>query len=271
MAWSPFSSKRSQLLSVLDGNNRTEARRYREAFGLAASRAINRMVVNHHLAASVAAGASKSTALGQADALLQVENRNGLTARAQIAALAHGVTGGTLHNRLAGAAILPEASYGAAVADADRLKAAKWIVHTSNSLNHAAHDAPVDATLQTIIANGLGRTFHDLRAINHAFNFAAGPPPPRYISAMGGKLPAPPTGAALLEQNVTPVLDTFAPANAQQWTALGLYYLGAIIRSHGFADQNGRTGRALYALCFLWGGVPFQAPTRALEDALHDL
>lgn len=270
MPWSPLGSHHAQLLGLLNGGNRTLARQYRDHFGVAASQTINDMVVNHHLHASIANGRGQRDALQDADALLQIELNNGLSARGRIAALAHGVTGGTLHNVLAGATLL-EGAYGAAVGDADRLKAAKWIVHTSNSLNHAAHDNAVDNTLQVIINNGLGRSFQDLQAINAAFNFNPGPPPARYIAAMGGQLPAPPTGRALLIQNVTPVLDTYAPANANSWTALALYYLGAIIRAHGFADQNGRTGRALYALCLLWGGAPFVAPTAALEQTLHQL
>jgi hypothetical protein len=271
MPWLPIKSKTSQIRDILDANNRNEARQYRAAFGLVASQAVNRMVAEHHLAAGINAGWSKSNCLTTADTLVGLELNHGLTARGQIAALAYRVTNNTLHNGLAGANVLPLANYGAVVGDTNRMKAAKWIVNASNSLNHAAHDAAVDATLALIIQNNVGRTMQGLTAINTAFNFAAGPAPQRYIDTGGGRLPAPPTGLALLQQNVVPVMDNFVPANANQWKSLALYYLGAVIRAHGFPDQNGRTGRALYALCLLWGGVPFEAPTNAFEQTIHQL
>jgi hypothetical protein len=271
MPWTPLQNKNNQIRNALNGNNRPLAVQYRNGFGLAASQVLNDMIADHHLAPGIGANWSKTQCLGTADTLLTLEIQHGNSARARVAALAHGVTGGTLHAGVAGGNLLAPAGYGALPADADRLKAAKWIVHCSNSLNHAGHDVAVDNTLGQIIALGLGRTLADLSAINHAFNFAPGPPPARYIDVGGGQLPAPPTGRALLEQNVTPVLDTYAPANNNQWIALACYYLGAVIRCHGFPDQNGRTGRALYALCYLWGGVPFQAITPAFEQTLHQL
>lgn len=268
--WFPIKSKRRQISDILDGTGRALAVQYRNLFGATASAALNRMISDHHLAPGINAGWSKSSCLATTDTLLGLEIAHGTSASARVAGLAHACTGGGLHNGVAGANLLASAAYGAVPGDTDRMKAAKWIVHCSNSLNHAAHDVAVEQTLAQIVNLGMGRTMADLAAINHAFNFVLGAPPARYIDVGGGQLPAPPTGSRLLTQQVA-LMAAYNPANNNQWIGLACYYLGSIIRCHGFPDQNGRTGRALYALCYLWGGVPFQAVTPAYEQTLHQL
>lgn len=272
MPWIPLRNKNKQIRDCLNSTSspRPFVTIYRAAFGATATLAINDMIANHHLNPGIGAGWSRTACLTTANTLLTLETTHGTTARARVAALANGVMANNLHAGVA-ANILPLATYGAVVGDTDRMKAAKWIVHCSGSLNHAAHDVAMDNTLGQILANGLGRGIASLGAINHAMNFAAGPLPNRYIDVGGGRLPAPPTGAAILQQNVTTGMSTFVPTNNNQWISMACYYLGAIIRCHGFPDQNGRTGRALYALCYLWGGVPFQAITPAHEQTLHQL
>ena len=118
--------------------------------------------------------------------------------------------------------------------------------------------------LDNIIKSDIGRTSEDIQKINKMLN--PGEQRLRYIDCIGW-LPAPPTGLALLEQKVR-LFYNFVPRDREQWIALACYYLGSIIRCHSFHDGNGRTGRALYALCHLWGKVPFQAVKPAFERTL---
>ena len=229
------------------------------------------LVVTHHLAAGVGAGWTNAQLLAAGDALFQLEYDHARDAYQKIAAIAVDLHAGNHAGQLGAAANqLAEATYGVVAGDTDQTKAARWVCHASNSLGPANVPA-IQATLQEIerVATSL-TTVDGWTAINTSVNMGAVPGARRGIDTGGGQLPSPESGRTLLGKAAQHVTG-FAPANANQWQDLACYLLGAVIRSHGCTDGNGRTARALYATCFIRGAVPFVAPTIAFENTLSGL
>ena len=61
------------------------------------------------------------------------------------------------------------------------------------------------------------------------------------------------------------------PAGSLRWFDLSCFLLGAVIRSHGFTDGNGRVGRAAYAAAMLKGQRHFVALRVDAEKLIHGL
>ena len=269
----PFKSKAENCKSGL--RDRQPGMQMAALFGDPTARAVINLVVTHNCAAAIAVNQPYATIFQGADAYLQLDIANGIGAGLRLANLSQMMRSGQL---AANNVIVPLATYGALPADIDRVKAAKWICFASNTLG-GGNQAGVATVLNLIHQNNLRLdSIVNLRLINTAINsIGGGGPAPAYrgIALPPSRIPSSPLGAWLLQESLTFIGNYAAnigqPAGPASWLDLGLYLLGATIRSHGFTDGNGRTARALYASCLLRGGVAFVAPTNGYEQTLHQL
>lgn len=168
--------------------------------------------------------------------------------------------------------------YGARATDSDLDKATAWIISSSNSLVRSADDpsAPVNRTkvraaLQTASTTMDIRSENTLRYLHTQLVNQAGLRPTR---GPAKEAPYPTTGGAgfLLEKTFDLAQGIQLPAHAdQKWFDLACYLFGAVVRSHGFTDGNGRVGRGAYAAAMLTGGVAFVALKPSAEKLIHGL
>lgn len=184
---------------------------------------------------------------------------------------------GSFHNSYATQA-LAVSDYGARASDSDLDKATAWIISSSNSLVKSADDsnAPVNrakvrAALQKASTSMDIRAEDTLRYLHTQLVNQAGLRPTR---GPAKEAPYPSTGGAgfLLETSFRLAQGINLPAHAdRRWFDLACYLFGAVVRSHGFTDGNGRVGRGAYAAAMLTGGVSFQALKPSTEKLIHGL
>ncbi len=168
--------------------------------------------------------------------------------------------------------------YGAKATDSDLDKATAWIISSSNSLVKAADDpsAPVNRTkvrgaLHTASTGKDVRAEDTLRWLHTQLVNQVGLRPTRGPAM---EAPYPTTGGAgfLLEKTFELAQGITLPAHGdQKWFDLACYLFGAVVRSHGFTDGNGRVGRGAYAVAMLTGGLPFVALKPSAEKLIHGL
>lgn len=265
--WAKFRKpSRDCLRKALNSGNVSAAEQYKRCFGAEAFEGITNLVCDNHLSDRIATGAKEQDLVKSASDLLSLELTNGSRAAHKVMVLATSVRN---PKPLKEDDILDPKEYDAENTD-DLTKAAKWIVSCSNTLqkNGEAYKSIKNILAQRV--ERFGRTFENLCSINESMNPSKQEVKNRGIAITGGLLPAPPTGRALLKR-VALVLNKFEPVNAAQWKALAQSYFGSITRCHGFNDQNGRTARAMYALCYLHSEVPFEAISSDVEKALSGL
>lgn len=173
--------------------------------------------------------------------------------------------------------VMQPADYGAKLTDANADRAAQYIIHTSNSLRGKADDpaAPVKRSDITLALQNAAlydvRSEATLRDLHRRLVNQAGLRPTRCVDKQA---PYPSTGGAayLLTKTFEFARGIPVPApNAPEWFDLSCFLLGAVIRSHGFTDGNGRVGRAAYAAAMVKGGLPFVALRVEAEKSIHGL
>lgn len=204
--------------------------------------------------------------------LLQIENTNIRTAQSRLTDLARELNAGTLRQITMGNILAP-AEYGVEAGDSDTLKAAKWIHNASNSVRakspeivHLARILEV-ARVQTVLSN----TEH-LKVLNHLLVNDEIPETRPIVP--GSPIASSVAGQWLMQQAISELARKNLGDEGRAWEDVAGYLFGALIRSHGFVDGNGRTARTAYALALLQGGVPFHGMTirgEALLDGLRTL
>lgn len=176
-----------------------------------------------------------------------------------------------------GTQVLAPADFGAKPSDSDLDKATAWIISSSTSLVKSADNpaAPVNrakvrAALQT--ASGMDiRSEATLRWLHTQLVNQTGL---RATRGPAKEAPYPSTGGAgfLLATTFDLAQGVALPANANPaWFDLSCFLFGAVVRSHGFTDGNGRVGRGAYAAAMLAGGLPFVALKPSAEKLIHGL
>jgi hypothetical protein len=176
-----------------------------------------------------------------------------------------------------GTDVMTPAEYKANDADSNLDKATRWIISSSTSLVKSADDpnAPVNANkiktaLQTASAMDI-RAEATLRYLHRELVNQATLRPTR---GPAKEAPYPSTGGAgfLLKTTFDLAQGIGLPApNDPRWFNLACYLFGAVVRSHGFTDGNGRVGRGAYAAAMLAGGLPFVALKPSAEKLIHGL
>lgn len=228
---------------------------------------IAQYLVDNSLAAGIGANWSDDQLIGAGETLMDIEIDNAISAGLVLGKLASKLTGGQLAP-LIGANTLAEAQYGATAADADSRKAATWVCHASNTLQPAAVGS-VENVINEAVRVTTVTSLEGILSVNAALLHGAQVPAGRAI-VPGSPLPSSIAGRRLL-QVAAQYIEGANPGVGVAWTDLACYLLGTVIRTHGFVDANGRSGRALYAVALLKGGAPFTAITVAGERALHGL
>jgi len=169
------------------------------------------------------------------------------------------------------------ADYGARTTDSNVEKAASYIIFTSTSLKKTADSvsAPVTRTaIQQALQNAAQydpRSQATLRDLHRRLVDQTALRPTR---CMDKSAPYPSTGGAafLLEKTFSFAKGIPLPASGSaDWFDLACFLLGAVIRSHGFTDGNGRVGRAAFATAMLKGGGNFVALKVEAEKSIHGL
>jgi hypothetical protein len=172
---------------------------------------------------------------------------------------------------------LAAADYGARDTDSDLDKATSWIVYTSNSLRRVADDAdaPVNrAKIRQALQDGSQRDVRSEQTLRWLHTKLVNQATLKPTRGPAAEAPYPSTGGAgfLLEHTFDLAQGiTLPPARDPKWFDLACYLFGAVVRSHGFTDGNGRVGRGAYALAMLAGQIPFVALSAAAEKAIHGL
>lgn len=162
--------------------------------------------------------------------------------------------------------LMDPAEYGVAEGDSEAVRASKWINNASNTTRgDPAEIEAVAAILEEAVATTDLRSLDHLAALNRVLVNDATARRYRPISLAGGNLASSTGGYELLYVMLGNI------SNKESGRNLGAYLYGAIVRCHGFADGNGRTGRAAYAISLLKAGRDFEAPTLAAENQLHGL
>lgn len=174
--------------------------------------------------------------------------------------------------------ILTPEEYGAKSSDPDDVKATRWIISTSNSLVKTADNpgAPVTATQirRALVEASTTRDIREeatLRWLHTQLVNQAGLRPTR---CMAKEAPYPSTGGAafLLSKTFELARGLTLPAKRDPaWFDVACFLLGAVIRSHGFTDGNGRVGRGAFAAAMLAGGIPFTPLKPDAEKLIHGL
>jgi hypothetical protein len=173
--------------------------------------------------------------------------------------------------------IMPSADYNARDTDSNEDRATAYIVHTSNSLKTSA-DVPNAPITRTGVKDALrNAAMYDVRSETvlrdlhrRSVNQASLKP----TRCMAKNAPYPSTGgAAYLLTKTFELARGFPapPAGSLRWFDLSCFLLGAVIRSHGFTDGNGRVGRAAYAAAMLKGQRHFVALRVDAEKLIHGL
>lgn len=184
---------------------------------------------------------------------------------------------GNLHRTIANETMDP-ADYNARPDDSDLDKAARYIVNSSGSLAKSAdtpgapittaavRDALQSASLFDVRSETVLRDLHR-RCVNQVglkVSRAVDPQAP-YPGAPGG------AGYLLAKTCELARGLPVVPQGDERWFDIACFLFGAVIRSHGFTDGNGRVGRAAYAAAMLKGGLPFRPLKVSAEKDLHGL
>ena len=208
--------------------------------------------------------------------LLQHELNCVLQAHYYIGSLAVRARMGEFSNTLAGETMAP-ADYGAKVGDSNLEKATRYLIFTSNSLKNTADQNGAPVTAQGIKSAIENASMYDtrseltLRDLHRRCVDQAGLKPSRGTDL---QVAYPSTGGAgfLLESTFNMAKGLALPPNEDaRWFDLACFLLGAVIRSHGFTDGNGRVGRAAFAATLVKGGLPFAPLKVSAEKLLHGL
>lgn len=169
------------------------------------------------------------------------------------------------------------ADYGCIATDSNLDRAVKYIIHTSNSLRNTADNLGAPVTRQGIrlaLQNAMNYDVRSEATLRDLHRRLVDQASLKESRCMNTAAPYPSTGGAayLLEKTFEMArgIDLPAPGHAN-WFNLACYLLGAVIRSHGFTDGNGRVGRAAFAAAMLKGGVPFAALQVDAEKLIHGL
>jgi Fic/DOC family protein len=209
-------------------------------------------------------------------ALLRHEQNCVLQAHYYIGNLAIQARTGKFRSEFSGETMAP-ADYGSKSTDNNLEKATRYLIHTSNSLKNTADTpgAPITASaIKSVIQNAAMydvRSEVTLRDLHRRCVDQAQLRPTRATDLQVGY---PSTGGAgfLLEATFKFARGIALPANGDaRWFDLACFLLGAVIRSHGFTDGNGRVGRAAFAAALVKGGLPFAPLKVGAEKLLHGL
>lgn len=171
--------------------------------------------------------------------------------------------------------------YGALAADADLLKAAKWLCNSSTSLKGNVGGgggggpisiSKVQGALDHVVNSGMSvQDVAFARYLHAEVVDQAKLPKSRGISTEA-KYPSIGGGRFLLESTFNLARGyTLPKAGSELWIGYGSFLFGGLVRSHGFTDGNGRVARAAYACARIKGGVPFAALTVEAEKKLSEL
>jgi hypothetical protein len=267
----PFKSKTSNIKSGLL-NRPASGGALCQILGEPAAKQVIALVVDHHMAAAIALDRSYAQLFELGDAVIGLELTNIYSSLFRLGGLALRLNLHNMANQLTAGNVLAEATYNALVGDSPATKAAKWLVHSSNTLA----DAQVSAIRDTLIALNNQpvalNTLAGLAQINYMVNIGGGIAPQyRGIAVNGGRIVCSASGTRLLELSMQQTAGVVPGVGGITWADYALYLLATVVRAHGFTDGNGRTARAAYALAMLRGGVAFRAPTNQFETSLHGL
>jgi hypothetical protein len=145
---------------------------------------------------------------------------------------------------------LDPSSYGATAQDDPLTKAAKWINSASNSARSSGTQVSETRAMLGDLQNK-GVAFDSMNGLQEINSRVRGGVP---AGSTSGRLRAPDapytsyagTGAKVLENGLS--WAEMAKAGNVPAGQRGAFVLGAVLRSHGFEDGNGRTARIAYAL-----------------------
>ncbi len=208
---------------------------------------------------------------------LQGEINNLLGGHYHIGNLLVQASGSTMGQKLRQNPLQPQ-DYGADANDTELVKAAKWIVHGSNTLRNAGNDenAPVNLTkiraaMEHVVGNMDIKNWnailylHQRLVDQNGLKTSRGPSAEvKYCSTGGGRY--------LLNRSFEMLAGISSPPNDDdKWDSMACFVIGSIIRSHGFTDGNGRAARGMFACVLLKGGRTFVPIKSNLEKTLHGL
>lgn len=185
-------------------------------------------------------------------------------------------TSGNLR-RVHGDDTMVPSDYGAKDSDDDLEKATRYIIHSSTTLIKTADSQGAPITAAAIKAALQSASLFDVRSetvlrdLHRRCVNQVGLKPTR---GMNKTAPYPSTGGAgyllAMTFDLAKALPTPAAGQAE-WMDICCFLFGAVVRSHGFTDGNGRVGRAAYAAAMLKGGLPFAPLKPGVEKLLHGL
>ena len=171
--------------------------------------------------------------------------------------------------------VMAPADYGAKETDSNLEKATHYIMTSSASLAQSANNpnAPVNAVKVNAALLAASTTMDvrnesTLRYLHHQLVNQAGLEPTRNPSL---EVIYPSSGGSgfLIEKTFNLARGMIVPAQHDlRWFDLACFLFGAVVRSHGFVDGNGRVGRGAYAVAMLASGLPFVAPKASAETLL---
>jgi hypothetical protein len=202
---------------------------------------------------------------------LDIELNNIARTGQTLSKLASGLAGGRLAP-IARANLMTPKAYGGSPEASETMNAARWVCNASMTVKREhLRVTPTQHVIHMAVAAGTPmNTLSGIDAVNQLLVGQGGSTTAR------GPQPASPTPSSVGGRRLFEVAMRFVAArppggSGGTWQDFACYLLGAVIACHGYTDANGRTGRALYAICWIRSGEPFKAISAAGEGQLHGL
>lgn len=209
--------------------------------------------------------------------MLQKELNDVLSGHYDLGRIAVDAGVGKFRQQAAAGGFSAPADYGAATTDSDLLKAAKWVSYKSASLTPVQGGGGNPSALVAIEAAIKMATNMNLWNANLATYLHKQCAPPGTFDELrgimpGAKYPSTAGGRFLIQAAFKQMAGIAKPGlNDSKWYDVAGFLFGSIVRAHSFSDGNGRVARAAYAAAVIKGGLPFAAPTKAMEDEMCKL
>lgn len=264
-------SRDKVISKILAGNDGVALKSY---LGDAAAKADVNQVIDGNLKPSWSS-LKDDIAVESGSRFLSIENKNLESVKKQMETLLGQMESGTVKQAIDGHVMAP-ATYGAADSDSDVVKAAKWLNRASNSVQGSDEKARAKAIAETVSIleeaakkTGVNSIAH-ITMLNKVLLDSKATPKVRGI-VMGSPLPSSIAGARMLDLALVDLAKKPLGGPGRDWNDVAGYLFAAVIRCHGFADGNGRTARAAFALAMLKGKVPFRAIDTAGEKLLDGI